>query len=81
MEPPDGYLHVNDKDKVCLLKRSLYGLEQSPSQWYKRFDDFMMRIDFQWSSFDSFVYYKDEEDHTKTYILLYVEDMLIASRI
>lgn len=31
MEQPDGY--SNDKDKVWLLKRSIYGLKQSPKIW------------------------------------------------
>lgn len=46
---------------------------------YKKFDDFMMRINFKRSSFDNCVYLKEEEDHTKTYFLLYVDDILIAS--
>ena len=40
MSQPEGFLGSN-KDHVCLLKKSLYGLKQSPRQWYKRFDSFM----------------------------------------
>nr|KAJ0223178.1 hypothetical protein LSAT_V11C200081250 [Lactuca sativa] len=41
MSHPKGFLN-SKKDHVCLLKTSLYGLKQSPRQWYKRFVSFMM---------------------------------------
>ncbi|GJT70656.1 retrotransposon protein, putative, ty1-copia subclass [Tanacetum coccineum] len=43
MRQPPGYEQGN---KVCLLKKSLYGLKQSPRQWYKRFDEYMMSNQF-----------------------------------
>ena len=31
---------VSSKDDyVCLFKKSIHALKQSPSQWFKRFDD------------------------------------------
>lgn len=63
----------------CVLKKSLYVLEQSPRWWHRKFNDFMMRINFQRSAYDSCVYVKNEQDHAKTYLLLYVDDMFIAS--
>ncbi|GJR52310.1 retrotransposon protein, putative, ty1-copia subclass [Tanacetum coccineum] len=33
-------------NKVCLLKKSLYNLKQSPRQWYKRFDVYMINNGF-----------------------------------
>lgn len=35
-----------NKDKVCLLKRSLYGLKQSPRQLYLKFDKCMIILVF-----------------------------------
>ncbi|GKA08192.1 retrovirus-related pol polyprotein from transposon TNT 1-94 [Tanacetum coccineum] len=46
-------------NKVCLLKKSLYGLKQSPRQWYKRFDVYMISNGFSRSSHDSCVYFKE----------------------
>ena len=65
---------------VCLLKKSLYGLRQSPRQWYKQFDEFMLGIKFIRCSYDSCVNLKKKNDQVVVYLLLYVDDMLIASR-
>ncbi|GJR47272.1 retrotransposon protein, putative, ty1-copia subclass [Tanacetum coccineum] len=50
MKQPPGYEQGN---KVCLLKKSLYGLKQSPRQWYRRFDEYMLSNGFKRSSYDS----------------------------
>ena len=63
---------------MCRLKRSLYGLKQSPRQWYKRFDSFMISHDFIRSSYDSRIYLKKLKDGYLLYLLLYVDDMLVA---
>ena len=58
MQQLEGFTASGKEDYVCLLKRSLYGLKQSPRQWCKRFDSFMISHDFKRSSFDSCVYFK-----------------------
>ena len=80
MTQPDGF-HVPGKENhVCKLRKSLYGLKQSPRQWYKRFDSYMMQLGYNRSSFDSCVYYNKLKDGSRIYLALYVDDMLIASR-
>lgn len=45
MSQPDGFISPGDEGKVCLLKRSRYGLKQSPMQWNMRFHDFIETLD------------------------------------
>jgi Reverse transcriptase (RNA-dependent DNA polymerase) len=79
MMQPEGFKIVGKEDHVCLLKKSLYCLKQSPRQWYKKFDSFMVSIAFTRSSYDSCVYFKRLVGDEFIYLLLYVDDMLIAS--
>jgi len=79
MQQPEGYRIVGKENHVCLLQKSLYGLKQSPRQWYKRFDAFMESIYFGRSQYDNCVYFKKLADGSYMYLLLYVDDMLIAT--
>ena len=42
MQQPEGFTLPGKEEYVFHLKKSLYGLKQSPRQWYKRFDSFMI---------------------------------------
>ena len=79
MEQPEGFVKKGEEDNVCLLKRSLYGLRQSSRQWYIRFDEFIQRIGFEKSLYDSCVFIKKRKGTAAAYLLLYVDDMLIAA--
>ncbi|GJW42591.1 retrovirus-related pol polyprotein from transposon TNT 1-94 [Tanacetum coccineum] len=75
MKHPPGYKQGN---KVCLLKKSIYGLKQSPRKWYRRFDEYMLSNGFKRSNYNNYVYYRSYAPGEYIYLLLYVDDMLIA---
>ena len=80
MSQPEEYEDLENDDHVCHLRKSIYGLKQSPRLWYLRFDKFMSEYGFQRSNFDCCVYFKIIEGGDKIYLLLYVDDMLIACK-
>lgn len=60
----------------------LYGLKQSPCQWHKRFDHFILTVDYFKNEYDSYVqYFKVFDNYTYIYLLLvYVNDIYIATK-
>ena len=80
MSQLEGYEDPKKKDYVCLLKKSLYGLKQSPRQWYLKFDEFMVSNGFMRCNYDCCVYFKMINGSVYVYLLLYLDDMLLASK-
>ncbi|KAK9215025.1 hypothetical protein WN944_007028 [Citrus x changshan-huyou] len=80
MIQPCGFRVAGKENHVCRLIKSLYGLKQSPRQWYKRFDQFIQWQKFTRSEHDHCVYFRRLLDGAFIYLLLYVDDMLIASK-
>ena len=61
------------------MNKNVYHEYMNPTrQWYKRFDQFMMEQGFNRSSYDHYVYFRKLGEGINIYLLLYVDDMLIA---
>jgi len=65
---------------VCKLRKSLYGLKRSLRLWYKHFDSFLRGKKYTHNHYDPCVYYNRLPEGEYIYLLLYVDDMLIASK-
>jgi hypothetical protein len=46
MKQPKGFAVKGKKELVCKLKKSLYGLKQSPRMWYQNFDTYILGLGF-----------------------------------
>ena len=58
MEQPEGFTIKGKKHLVCRLKKNLYGLKQTPRQWYKKFDSFMVEHGYDKTASDYCVFVK-----------------------
>src|SRR3954471_3615438 len=61
MEIPPGFEDAKIVGKVCRLKRSLYGLKQSPQAWFDRFRQTMTRFGYHQSSVDHILFLRRVE--------------------
>ena len=77
MSKPKGFIVQRQESLVWKLRKSLYGIKQTPRQWYKKFDSFMNRIGFKRCEADHCCYVKFF-DNSYIILLLYVDNMLIA---
>jgi len=75
-----GFKVAGKKKLVCKLKKSLYGLQQSPRQWYKRFDKFMSGPVTPGAYMTHAFIFRKLPSGEYIYLLMYVDDMQIASK-
>ncbi len=69
----DGKEHL-----VCKLKKSLYGLKQSPRAWYQCIDMFFTHEDFSRNQVDHSLYIKQTSEYLLI-VIIYVDDMIILA--
>ena len=78
MQQPDGYVKEGSEHLVCKLKKSLYGLKQSPRCWNKAFTDFMKSKEFTQSEADPCIYVRNID--APCIVAVYVDDLIIATK-
>ncbi|UYV65928.1 hypothetical protein LAZ67_3005902 [Cordylochernes scorpioides] len=77
MELPEG-LHTKQTNEVCKLKKAIYGLKQAGRSWNTKIASTLIKNNFKQSIVDPCLFTKNEENHS-IYLILYVDDMLLAS--
>lgn len=60
MDIPPGYIVPSGDRTVCKLRRTLYGLKQSPRAWFGRFSLAMKKYGFQQSNSDHTLFLKHQ---------------------
>ena len=79
MQLPPGFSHPPSfSHKVCRLRQVLYVLKQAPRAWFAKFSSTISQHGFSASSYDSTLFFW-HLDHGITFLLLYVDDMIITS--
>ena len=77
MEAPPGFSEDFKGGEVCRLKKSLYGLKQSPRAWFGRFTIAMKSYGFKQSNSDHTLFIK-RKNKLVTCLIIYVDDMIIT---
>lgn len=70
---PDGF--IKNENMVYHLKKSLYGLRESPRNWYDHFNNFITKLGFTRSNHDLCLYCNVKSE---IYCILFVDDLLIC---
>jgi len=77
MAPPPS-LFSSSTSVICKLKRSLYGLKQTPRAWFDKFRTTLLRFSFMQSKYDSSLFLCTTSTGF-VLLLLYVDDIVITS--
>lgn len=78
MEQPQGFISKDNTDKVCLLKKAIYGLKQSSRIWNQKVKIILQELSYTQSDYEPCIFFKKSK-HCITIIALYVDDFLICS--
>ncbi|WJZ98697.1 hypothetical protein VitviT2T_017207 [Vitis vinifera] len=76
MTQPEGYTSMSDHNKVCKLRRSIYGLKQASRSWNIHFNKTIEKFDFIKCEEEPCVY-KRFSGSTIIFLVLYVDDILL----
>ena len=77
MEQPSGFVAQGEIGKVCRLRKSLYGLKQSPYAWFDKFSQTVETFGMQKSKSDHFVFYKNSS-YGIILLVVFVDDIVIT---
>lgn len=72
MNVPSRYV-VSNNPKMCKLKKTVYGLKQSPRKFYGA----MKKYSFKHSNSDHYLFLKHHEGQV-TALIIYVEDIIVT---
>ena len=78
MKQPEGFAEKGQEDLVCKLKRSIYGLKQSPRCWNSALDNQLKRMGFVQAKGDPCIYMASEGEMFM--IAVYVNDIVLAGK-
>ena len=79
MQQPPGYVQSGKEELVCKLKKSIYGLKQSPRCWNEKFCKHMRSFGFKESGADPCVFIRENEKKKFEIIAVYVDDLILIA--
>ena len=78
MDVPPGFESNHSRHKVCKLRKSLYGLKQSPRAWLERFTKVLKLDDYSQFQADHTLFVKHLANGRLTILIVYVDDIVVT---
>ena len=78
MDIPAGLETTSNFNKVCRLRKSLYGLKQSPRAWFERFTKVVKGYGFVQCQSDHTLFVKHFPEGKLAIIIVYVDDIILT---
>ena len=78
MEQPPGFVAQGESGLVCMLRRSLYDLKQSPRVWFSRFSSVVQEFGMFRNTASHSVFYHHNSSGQCIYLVVYVDDIVIT---
>ncbi|RVW79952.1 Retrovirus-related Pol polyprotein from transposon RE2 [Vitis vinifera] len=78
MDIPTGLEMTSNFNKVCRLRKSLYGLKQSPRAWFERFTKVVKGYGFVQCQSDHTLFVKHFPEGKLAIIIVYVDDIILT---
>ena len=81
MKIPEGLVieEASGKSNVCRMRKSLYGLRQTPRCWNRKFSTFIEKFNFVQSDADHCIF-SGCVGGADVYLALFVDDGIVASK-
>ena len=80
MRQPEGFVEQGKEHLVCRLKRSIYGLKQSPRCWNHALDSKLREMGFEQTSSDPCLYVHFDSEGVMFLVAVYVDDIVLGGR-
>ena len=78
MSLPLGFEEKYGVGKVCKLKKSRYGLKQSPRAWFERFGKVVKRFGFLQSHANHTLFYMHSKEGKVAVLIVYIDDIILT---
>ena len=78
MDVPPGLETQFNGSKVCRLRKSLYGLKQSPRAWFERFTKAVKCYGYSQCQIDHTLFIKHTSGGKTTVLIVYVDDIILT---
>ena len=73
-----GFEEKSNKRRVCKLKKSLYGLKQSPRAWFEHFGKAIKSHGYTQSRVDDTMIFKHSNEGKIVVLIVYVDDIIVT---